>query len=396
MTPAAFVRSLFRLLPVPDRHCAACLLLTAALPCQGLAEPVRVAQYNTGLGRDAPGLLWRDIVDGDPQVTAIARIIAHTSPDILLLNEFDYDAELLALSAFADLLRAGDGPDYPYLFALPVNSGVPSGVDLDGDGRTNRYSDAFGFGQFSGQNGMAILSRFPIDTTNARSFATLLWRDLPGANLPRNPDLTSFLGEEALAVFRLSSKSHWDVPVLIGETRLRLLASHPTPPVFDGPEDLNGWRNHDEIAFWSRYLDGMAFTDDQGRRAPGPETGFVLLGTLNADSEDGDGRPEAIRALLAHPALTDPRPTGAGGMAAAADPRLNAGHGGDPALDTTLWTDPDGPGNLRVDYLLPSRDLEVLYTGVFWPDPEDPAAARLFGDEAAASDHFLLWVDLKL
>jgi hypothetical protein len=45
---------------------------------------------------------------------------------------------------------------------------------------------------------------------------------------------------EELEVFRLSSKSHWDVPIVIGRKTVHFLVSHPTPPVFDGPEDRNG------------------------------------------------------------------------------------------------------------------------------------------------------------
>jgi len=45
-------------------------------------------------------------------------------------------------------------------------------------------------------------------------------------------------------VLRLSSKSHWDVPIDIplgaGLTkRVHMLLHHPTPPAFDGPEGRN-------------------------------------------------------------------------------------------------------------------------------------------------------------
>ena len=46
---------------------------------------------------------------------------------------------------------------------------------------------------------------------------------------------------------RLSSTSHWGVPVDVDGSTVRFLVSHPTPPVFDGAEDRNGTRNHDEI-----------------------------------------------------------------------------------------------------------------------------------------------------
>ena len=138
--------------------------------------------------------------------------------------------------------------------------------------------DAYGYGRFPGQYGMAVLSRFPIDPDESRAFAGLLWKDFPDALLPVDETGAPFPSAEAQSVMRLSSKSHWDVAVQTPGGVLRLLASHPTPPVFDGREDLNGKRNHDEILFWVRYLDGMAFTDDAGRTAPFSGEPFVVLG----------------------------------------------------------------------------------------------------------------------
>ncbi len=67
--------------------------------------------------------------------------------------------------------------------------------------------------------------------------------------------------------FRLSSKSHWDVPVKVGNKTIHILASHPTPPSFDGAEDRNGKRNHDEIRFWKDYISDSSnqyIYDDKG------------------------------------------------------------------------------------------------------------------------------------
>lgn len=369
------------------------LTLSCQLPTASNAQTIRVAQFNTALGRKGPGLLLKAILSGeDMQVAGIAGIIAQTNPDILLLNEFDYDTDLVALTAFADLLRK-QGLDYPHLFALPVNSGVPSKIDLNGDGKDTYDDDAFGYGRFSGHNGMAILSRFEIDTPNARSFASLRWQDVPDARLPLNPDGSKFLSEEALQIYRLSSKSHWDVPITINGQVLHLLASHPTPPVFDGPEDLNGWRNSDEILFWTHYLNGEPFTDDQGRSQPFDNTPFVVLGTLNADPSDGDGHRSAIAALLSHPALQDPKPASIGAAEASNN---QTGHTGDPSLDTTYWNDPDGPGNLRVDFVLPSSGLIVSSAGVFWPPEGSLQAELLKYDDGYISDHRLVWIDLDL
>ena len=147
---------------------------------------------------------------------------------------------------------------------------------------------------------------------------------------------------------------------------------------------------------------GFLFTDDAGASAPlAPDAAVVVLGDLNLDPEDGDGRREAIRRLLGHPRLQDPRPVSDGGRAAAVSQGgANAAQAGDPALDTADWQDEGGgaPGNMRVDFALPSRGLEVAGAGVFWPAPDD-ALARLIaerGDERASSDHRLVWVDVRV
>ena len=45
---------------------------------------------------------------------------------------------------------------------------------------------------------------------------------------------------------------------------------------------------------------------------------------------------------------------------------VNPDHSGDPALGTADWSD-SVPGNLRVDYVLPSAGLTIVGSGVVWP-----------------------------
>lgn len=77
-----------------------------------------------------------------------------------------------------------------------------------------------------------------------------------------------------------------------------------------------------------------------------------------------------------------------GGRAAA-----DSAHRGDPARDTADWSD-EGPGNLRVSYVVPSAALSVVGGGVFWPAPDDPLFALLGEDGLAAGPHRLVWVDI--
>ena len=292
-------------------------------------------------------------------------IVQQVAPDVLLLTDVDYDLDGEALRNLAG--RMG----FEHSFALAPNSGMATGLDLDGNGRIGEARDAQGWGKFSGDSGMGLLSRWPFDPDAVRDLSDLLWRDLSGAVLPKGPLWT----DDIAAVQRLSTTGHWIVPVLAPGGPVDILAFSATPPVFDGPEDRNGLRNRDELRLWTQVLDG-AF-------GPAPQD-FVLLGNTNLDPFDGDGLRQAMRDVLADPRLTDPLPVSAGGIAAA-DP----GQTGDPALDTADW--PDGaPGNLRVDYVLPAATWTVTGAGVFWPAPDDPDAALA----QAAGPHRLVWVDL--
>jgi hypothetical protein len=359
------------------------------------ADAVRVATFNAALSRDAPGLLLRDALRGDAQVEAAAAVVRAAAADVLFLTGIDHDLRGRALGAFLDRVREGkDGIDYKYVFAPPVNAGVRSGLDLAADGRRSGWNDGWGWGKFPGHAGMALVSRLPIDAAAARTFLTFRWVDLPGALLPEHPDGSPWPSAEAQAALRLSSRAHWDVPVVLPDgERLHLLAAYPTPPVFDGPEGRNLRRNHDEIDFWRHYLDGWKVRDDQGRTGAAPEAPVVVIGDLNADPKDGDGMRVAVQRLLAHPRLQDPRPASAGGVEAAArQGGANTRHAGDPALDTADWRDAPGPGNLRVDYVLPDARCAVVAAGVLWPAPGEP----LFEDVEAASAHRLVWVDVAV
>lgn len=326
------------------------LALALLIAAPAAADSVRIATYDPGLSRKGPGLLLRDIQAADPQVLAAAQVIVAAAPDVILLTDFDWDLDGLALSAFAATL-ADAGHPMQFRFAGQPNSGLATGLDLNGDGRTGRADDAQGFGQFTGQGGMAVLSTLPLG--EVRDYSDMLWRDLPGNLMPEDTPAP------VTAIQRLSSTAHWDVAVTTPDGPLHLLAWSATPPVFDGPEDSNGRRNHDETAFWLRHL---------------PQAPFVALGKINLDAEKGDGRPEAMTRLLDY--AQDPLPE-----------RADAGPGD--ALTTALFTD---PGNLRVDYVLPGKMLEVTGSAVLSPPPDDPFARTV----ETASNHRLVWVDVQM
>jgi hypothetical protein len=371
---------------------------------------VRIATFNASLNRATAGALLRDLsTPEDAQVRAVAEIIQRVRPDILLLQEFDYDAAGASLEALqANYLgrsQNGQAPiRYEYSFFTVSNTGIPSGLDLDNDGRVGGGGDALGFGEFPGQYAMMLLSRFPIDRAQARTFGKFLWRDLPAAMLPDDPQTAApadWYSAQELAVLPFSSKNHWDVPVRIGNRTLHLLISHPTPPAFDGPEDRNGKRNHDEIRFWRDYLTAGKngyMRDDRGTRGGfgGGSRGddFLIMGDLNSDPVDGASLKDAIQGLITLPSINGAViPESAGAVEASAQQGgVNTSQSADPRHDTADFNDRSA-GNLRVDYLLPRKSLQACSSGVFWPAREHAAASLVWGVPQPSSDHRLVWLD---
>lgn len=386
---------------------------------------VRFSSFNASLNRSSAGRLITDLsTPSNQQAKNVAETIQRVNPDILVINEFDYDSSNTALNLFQQnylsVSQNGATPvNYPFRYTAPSNTGIASGFDLDNNGSTvtevgsSGYgNDAFGFGDFPGQFGMALYSKYPIDTANIRTFQNFLWKDMPGAFLPDNSATAAandYYSPAELNVFRLSSKSHWDVPININGEIVHALVSHPTPPVFDGPEDRNGKRNHDEIRLWADYITpgkGSYIYDD--RRTFGglaANASFVIMGDQNADPVDGDSFNNAILQLLdnsrVNAGVTSMIPASLGGIQQVADGGNNVNQKGNPAFDTADFGDAGtGSGNLRVDYVLPSADLPVNDAAVFWPVTTDPLY-RLVGDRQNAettptSDHSLVWADVAV
>lgn len=372
------------------------------------AGGLRVATFNASLNRAAAGELIADLsTPADPQAARVAEILQRTRPDIVLLNEFDYDAGGEAIELFrTNYLAVGQSDaepiDYPYAFFAPSNTGVASGFDLDNDGSVGGGNDALGFGEFEGQYGMVVLSRYPVLNDEVRTFQQLLWSSMPDARLPDDPatpEPADWYSPEELAVLPLSSRSHWDVPVDVNGNVVHVLAAHPTPPTFDGDEDRNGLRNADEIRFWSEYIEGADqswIVDDAGTAGGlAREAQFVIVGDYNSDPVDGDSVPGAADQMLGISRVQDPAPASEGGAEAAVNQGVaNEAHTGDPQFDTADFNDDPAPGNLRVDYVLPSDGFTVVAAGVFWPLLSDPLAALTGEYPDQVSDHHLVWVDV--
>ena len=388
----------------------ATLALAPAAAAGAKEADVRFATFNASLNRSFAGQLSADLsTSANAQARNVAETIQRVRPDVILINEFDYDAAGTALRLFQDnyLSISQNGAAqirYPYRFAAESNTGIPSGFDFNNNGVIGGPDDAYGFGFYPGQFGMAVFSMFPIDPTGIRTFQKFLWKDMPGALLPDDPATPApqdWYSPAELNVFRLSSKSHWDLPILVNGRVVHFLTSHPTPPVFDGPEDRNGTRNFDEIGFWADYIAPWSSTyiyDDQGRRG-GLAFGsrFVIAGDQNSDPLDGDSIPGAIQQLLDHWLVNPHKPPASLGAVEqdALQGGINLTHRSNPMFDTADFAD-NAPGNLRADYVLPSRFIRITDSGVFWPLMSDPLFRLVGTFPFPTSDHRLVWSDLQL
>ncbi len=308
----------------------------------------------------------RDLTEAEsPDIVATASVLAAAAPDVLVLSGIDHDAGGAALGALVLTLRTA-GLSYDHALALRPNAGVPSGLDLNGNGRRGEPEDAFGYGRFPGAGGLVVLGRWPL--TLVGDYTDLPWARAPGAPLPRHEDGTPWPDPESAATRPLPSVSQAIVRVAgPWVSPLYLLVLAATPPAFEGPERANTLRNASELGLWADHLDGWR---DGDYSTPG-DAWSVVIGTLNVDPADGRGDPAALARLRTHPRLQDPVPRNAGGaLRAARDGGINLAQAGDPAADTADFREdrPGDPGNLRVDYILPDARFTVQAAGLAWPE----------------------------
>ncbi|MCQ8876731.1 endonuclease/exonuclease/phosphatase family protein [Pseudoalteromonas shioyasakiensis] len=362
------------------------------------ATNVRVATFNvsmdatnyTAKGESVEAnALVNALKSNHQQIKNIAEIIQRVRPDILLLNEFDYVSKSQGIDYFIQhYLKVSQNKqpaiNYPYTYIGPVNTGVASEFDFDNDGKkTGKLGDAYGFGFFPGHYGMAVLSKYPIDFVKVRTLQTFKYKDMPGAQMPVDP-LTgkNWYNEPQWQAMRLSSKSFWDLPIDIKGETVHLLASHPTPPVFDGDEDRNGKRNHDEVRLIKDYVENAEYLyDDKGVKGGlKADSRFVIVGDLNAAPQGDKKRPVTTNQILKNPLINSEFVPKSKGAASSYSEQYAAAY-------TAYW-------QARVDYVLPSTyGISIQDGGVFWP-PKNSELYRLIKDRNASSDHRMVWLDI--
>ncbi|MFC3093479.1 endonuclease/exonuclease/phosphatase family protein [Alteromonas sediminis] len=380
----------------------------------------------------------RSLAERVIQIRNVAAIIQKVRPDVLLLNEFNNDGEgknnqalvgfLRNYLAVSQSLNSVDGGEwlepitYPYIENYATNTGLNAGIDLNNNGYSkNDPNDAYGFGFYHGHYAFALLSKFEIDSENTRTFQTFKRKDLPDAV---NPKIVlcdgkspipegmkcgdTWFSEQQWQTLRLSSKNHVDAPIRIptpnGTVTVNALLSHPTPPAFDTVTDNNKYRNSAENLFWYHYLNGhQGIYDDAGKSEAFNGESFVIMGDLNADITWGtttDPRFNGIQQLMAHERVHKDVaqlngafiPTSLGALE-----EPNRRQHPHPQIRTATF-------GSRVDYAVPSANLKVIDSGVYWAAEHAPGRllfndkriGKRGADKEVSSDHRLVWVTVEL
>ncbi|MBY5993997.1 endonuclease/exonuclease/phosphatase family protein [Ferrimonas balearica] len=353
-------------------------------------------------------------------------------PDVLLLTGFSTDmlgevADDTAIRLFQEnYLAVAQGPDldpisYSHYLVATTNSGFRmSGHDVNGDGREGQLpEDAQGRGHFHGQDAFVLLSKYPLDAGNARTFRDFKWQDVNQAVKPNHAD-GSAMDQNTWEAMSVMSTNFVDVAMRLPDGRqISLLATQlESQWPRDGSDysDFHHKRNGAQLRFITDYIsskssDADYLVDDEGRRGGvNLSRPFVLMGNLNNDEDHyaktvtvGERQSHrlnngAMAQMLTYSELLryngnvnyDPNTPGS----TAGD--LYAGQTDSNHYHPLVWT---GLYGARMDYVLAHNDLSIAGSGIFWPlDGEDGFQwfydAEGQPDPALSSHQRLVWVDI--
>lgn len=232
-------------------------------PEQIAQSGLRVATVDAELSGADQGQLAIELASGtDRRATRLADHLTEANPDIVVLTGMDTEQSAV------DALRANylnnpfdDRADLnlPYSYLAPGTTGVQSGADLDADGVVGGPNDAWGAGDYEGQGGLVVLSRYPIDPEKIISITALPWHALPG-DRPKAAGLDGVLA----GAIPVMSGGLWDIPIDYRGETVHLLAAQMS----DQPAGVSfaGQRQQDQLRVLADYFTGAAYVRDDAQR----------------------------------------------------------------------------------------------------------------------------------
>jgi hypothetical protein len=339
----------------------------------------------------------------DEQASAAAEVIARFKPDIISINELQFDIQGLPTASMPGAPSGttygnfnGNGDDNTKRLADRIAAIDPeatysntlltignSGFYWEGDDLGLDWYILRGWGEWRGRHNTGILSRYPILYDQVRVITDVAWDSLPENNIAL---MKSETGIDVPPGFPVFEKSLNVVPVQVGEQVIYVVLLHPVAPAFD---PINVYRNSDELRALAMFLDGTLPGVE-----PLPEGAkFFVVGDLNADPDEGDSLPGAIQRIIEHPLLAVSYPAGAGTKGQNGE--YNSYLSGCGHDDGTMVGDPADRWQMQLDYVLPSATIGLAKSSIlFWPD--HVSERDDFDLSCRASDHKFLMVEVEL
>ncbi len=335
------------------------LLLLFSISCSHFANKsdnkIRIVHYNIK-ELDSEKIQKFSRFPNLEQLRSAAKTLRELDPDILSINEMQYDrpgvpttqfrTEGKNIKQFAKL----SGLSLPYYSFDPANTGE-NAKKLENNyyppmGFPNwiEYADLVNFGMFPGQYSSGALSKYKV--RDKVVISKLTWKQFnPQIDLSQFADAKGNPLPEDIELF---DKNFSDITLKIQGKDVHLVLLHTVPAFgFGNKNTPNFLRNRDQLAFLKWYLTGQPERPDLDIKPLNKETRFIAMGDWNIDYKKEQGG-EIIKSLMTQfqPWLENP----------------NSTYIGDNFSQNTDFS-------ATLDYILLSHHFKILNSGILSPDP---------------------------
>ncbi len=333
------------------------MLLVTFFSCAGHSQTIKVFHYNIKELDSTKIKKARKLQSA--QVKYSSEIIERYSPDIISINEIQYDKEEVPTSDFTTrgknlkvLGKLSKLKKMNYSFH-EANTGMNSKPGLDGNyilkptsEERKNFADAVNFGMFPGQYSTGGIFKYPIKSE--KIIKGLKWRDFnPNINLSKYRDAN---GNKLPRDMELFDKNFSDITLDVNGKELHVILLHTVPAFgFGNKLTPNFERNHDQLEFLKWYLTGKSkFSFNIKVKPLRKNTLFIAMGDWNVDPSSKNPGGKIIKQL---------------GKLFQYAPGNNEKTYVGQSFGKSAYS-------AQLDYILVSNKIRVLKSGVHYPDPQ--------------------------